>query len=337
MADEFDDFLMDRDQAQHAERVLRLWETHGPLLREQHELRGGMVWKKARGHEYSFRYFQDPDTGTKKFESQGRRSPESEAAQAAYFARRERVQAQVDRTAREVEMAGRMAQAFRMARFPATPARIVQGLWLEGYFDDRLMLMGATAILGYELKAGFLAPPSLFRGESLRIMVRDGIDERLGDVVERLTKAADADFAVVERSQDHLVLDGGRGGRIEVHTLTSLIQYLLDRGLDTDLFYDLLTGVAANPGWQGVAVARDARVMTVTTIDPRAHAVLTHATAITEPDPDRAELLTRRARLIRWVAEHRLELAFTPAQVNAFPDLWEGDVDREEQRRWGAI
>lgn len=335
MTDDFDDFLMDRDQAQHAERVLGMWHVHGPLLREQHELRGGMIWKKARGHEYLFRYFQDPDTGTKKFVSQGRRSPETEAAHAAYFARRERVQAQLDRTGGEVERAGRMAQALRMARFPATPARIVQGLWLEGFFDERLMLMGATAILGYELKAGFLAPPSLFRGESLRIMVRDDIDDRLADVVERLTKGADSDFAVVERSEDHLVLDGGRGGRIEVHTMTSLIQYLLDRGLDTDLFYDLLKGVVENPGWQGVAVARDAQAMSVTTIDPRAHAVLTHATAITEPDPDRAELLTRRARLIRWVAEERVGLSFTQRQISAFPGLWD-EAEREDDRVWGV-
>lgn len=335
MADDFDEFLMDRDQAQHAERVLGLWESHAPLVREQHKLRGGMIWKRARGHEYLFRYFQDTDTGAKKFVSQGRRSPETEAAHAAYFVRRERVQTHLDHTGGEVERAGRMAQALRMARFPATPARIVQGLWLEGFFDERLMLMGATAMLGYELKAGFLAPPSLFRGESLRIMVRDKIDDRLAEVVERLAKAADAGFAVVERSEDHLVLDGGRGGRIEAHTMTSLIDYLMDRGLDTNLFYDVLTGVMENPAWNGVAVARDAQVMSVTTIDPRAHAVLTHATALTEPDTDRAELLTRRAKLIRWVAEQRLGLAFTQRQISAFPDLWD-EADREAGLRWGT-
>lgn len=337
MIEDFDELLMEPDQSDHAERVLGLWQVHAPLLREQHELRGGMAWKRARGHEYLFRYFQDPTTGTKRFESKGRRSPETEAVSADYFSRREKVQGELDRMDRDVEMAGRMAQAFKMARMPATPARIVHGLWLEGLFDDRLRLMGATAIHAYELAAGFLAPPSIFRGESLRILIKDDIDDAVADAVIRLTQDADRAFELVDRDDAHLVLDGGRGGRIEVHVMHSLVGYLMDRGLDPDRFYDLLTAVAEPPAWRGVAVARDARIVPMATLDPRAHAMLTYATALTEPDADRAELLTRRARLIRWVAEERLGLTFTPRQIAAFPDLSEDDVAREDARRWGTI
>lgn len=336
MIDNFDELLMDRDQAEHAKRLLGLWNTHGPLLREQHELRGGMIWKKARGHEYSFRYFQDAATGTKKFVSQGRRSPETEAEQARYFERRSAVQTKLDGMEREVEMAGRMAQAFKIARMPATPARIVHGLWLEGFFDDRLKLMGATAIHAYELASGFLAPPSLFRGESLRILIRDDIDDDVADAVIRLTQDADRAFELVERDEVRLVMDGGRGGRIEVHVMHSLVGYLMDRGLDPDRFYDLLTAVAEPPAWRGAAVARDARIVPMATLDPRAHAMLTYATALTEKDEVRAELLLARARLIRWVAEERLGLGFTPRQVAVFPDLWDGP-DAEDDRRRLAI
>ncbi len=333
---DFDECQMGHEQAQHAQQVEALWASYGPLLREQHDLRGGMIWKKARGHEYLYRYLQDPETGTKRFDGQGRRSPETEATYAAYFARREKVQIRLDDLTRGVDVTGRMARAYKMARFPATAARIIHGLWLEGLMDERLSMMGATALLGYEIAARFVTPPSLVRGESLRILVRDKIDDRLAGVAVRLAQGADGDFSVMERDEDNLVLDGGRGGRIEFHTTSSLLSYLMARELDSDLLTQVLMAVTM-PAWHGVVVARDAQLTPVTSIDPRAHALLTYGTALTEPDEDRAELLTKRARLMAWVAEERLGLAFTPAQVNAFPDLWEGDVDREDQRRWGVI
>ncbi|MEJ1934839.1 hypothetical protein WDZ92_31955, partial [Nostoc sp. NIES-2111] len=144
---------MDEEQSEHAQRVRELWADRAPLLRLQHELRGGIIWKRARGHEYLYRYRQDTLTGSKVFEGRGRRSPETEAEHAEYLRRRDRVQEHLTRTDSTVETAGRIARAFRLARFPATPAQVVHSLWLEGLLDDRCRMMGATALFGYELEA----------------------------------------------------------------------------------------------------------------------------------------------------------------------------------------
>lgn len=321
---DFDDCQMDGEQAECASRVRELWASHAPLEQEAHALRGGIIWKKARGHDYLFRYFQDPLTGTKRFESKGRRSPDTEAEHARYLARRGRVQDLFAQSSEQVETVGRVARAFRLARFPATPAAVIRGLWLEGCFDEGLRLMGATAMFGYELEGEFLAPSALVRGESLRILASGAIDDRLAAFTTRLVTAADRDFSLVRHDRDHLVYDGGRGGRIELYSIAALSSYLADRGVGRDRV-DMVMDAVALPAWRGVAVARDARVLQLNSIDPRAHALLTHATAVTERDGNRAELLARRANLMAWAIRERMGLTFSDSQAEAFSDLVEDD------------
>lgn len=317
---ELSDSGMEEEQAAHASRLRKLWSTHAPLLREAHNLRGGIIWKKARGHEYLYRYFQDPLTGTKAFSGLGRRSPESEAEYVRYLSRREEVQGLLAQSMSRIENAGRIARALRFARFPSVPAEVVHGLWLEGLMDDRLRLMGATAMFAYELEAEILTPPALVRGESLRLLVQGVIDDRLADLATRLVTSSDRAFFEVRRDRDHLVFDGGRGGRIELHSTAALEAYLRDRGLNEDRI-DLVMDAMALPAWRGVAVARDARVVPLHAVDPRALTLLNLAAAATEPDQARADLLAKRAGFIAGDVLAGLRMDLGPHQAEAFMEL----------------
>ncbi|MEJ1935272.1 hypothetical protein WDZ92_34185, partial [Nostoc sp. NIES-2111] len=162
--------------------------------------------------------------------------------------------------------------------------------------------------------------------------VRDSIDERLADLALHFATQADRDFRLVRRDADHLVIDGGRGGRIELHSASGLRDYLRERGLGPGPTRVVMESTEMSP-WDGVAVARDARILSVTALDPRAHAVLTHATEMTERAGDRAELLRRRANLMGWVVRERMGLRFEPVQAAAFPELCDED-DREPEAIW---
>ncbi|MEG9527996.1 MAG: hypothetical protein MIL41_19890 [Hyphomicrobiales bacterium] len=307
---------MDEEQAVHAERVRGLWTSHAPLLREAHELRGGIIWKKARGHEYLYRYFQEPSTGRKEFVGLGRRSPETEAEHARYLSRRDAVQASLAQSTPRLENAGRVARALRLARLPSFAGEIIHSLWRDGLMDGRLRVMGSMAMFGYELDAETLVPSPLIRGNSLRFLVQGDIDDQLAEVTASLVTGAGRGFTPSRRGHGHLAFDG-QDGSVELHTLASLATELRDRDLDEDRI-DVVMETMALPAWQGVAVARNARVVPLVAIDPRAYVLLAAATAATEHDEGRADLLAKRAKFTGGAVLARVGVAFEPHQANLF-------------------
>ncbi|MEH3119788.1 MAG: hypothetical protein PGN25_19950 [Methylorubrum populi] len=311
---ELSDNGMDEEQAAHAGRVRELWTSHAPLLREAHDLRGGIIWKKARGHEYLYRYFQDPSTGRKAFVGLGRRSPETEAEHARYLSRRDEVQASLAQSAPRLENAGRVARALRLARLPSFAGEIVHGFWREGLMDDRLRVMGSMAMFGYELDAETLAPFPIVRGNSLRFLVQGEMDDLLAEVAATLVTSAGRGFAPSRLG--HLAFDG-QDGSVEFHTAASLATNLRDGDLDEDRI-DVVMETMTLPAWQGVAVARNARVVPLVAIDPRACALFALASAATEHDEERAELLAKRARFIGSAVLAKVGVALEPHHADLF-------------------
>lgn len=320
---------MDEEQAVHAEHVRGLWTSHAPLLREAHDLRGGIIWKKARGHEYLYRYFQEPLTGRKAFVGLGRRSPETEAEHARYLSRRDEVQASLAQSMPRLENAGRVARALRLARLPSFAGEIVHGLWRDGLMDGRLRVMGSMAMFGYELDAETLMPSPLVRGNSLCFLVQGDIDDPLAEVAASLVTSAGRGFTPSRRDHGHLAFDG-QDGSVEFRTVASLATDLRDRDLDEDRI-DVVVEAMALPAWQGVAVARNARVVPLVTIDPRAYALLTAAFAATDHDEERADLLAKRVEFIGSAVLAKVGVTFEPHQADLF-EAFEADQHLDRLR-----
>lgn len=129
------------------EIYLAYLQAHG----DHRSLRGGMHWKKIRGKDYLYRYWDRRGRG----ESLGPRSEHTEGLYAGYLRERREVGARLRRERQRLQEQARFCRAARINRVPRATARILRRLE-EDPAGRNLLVVGATAIYAYEAAAGVL-------------------------------------------------------------------------------------------------------------------------------------------------------------------------------------
>lgn len=131
--------LTDTRQAYEALR-----EVNGDLARR---FAGFMAWRRRGERDYLYRI------QGKSEKSLGPRSPETEAAEAAFREGKARAEAARKARLERVTTLARVNAALGLGRVPFMPARIISGLDELGLLGDHVMVVGTHAIFAYEAAA----------------------------------------------------------------------------------------------------------------------------------------------------------------------------------------
>jgi hypothetical protein len=303
---------MTRHQVEHLDEVRRLWLTFGPALRTKAGLTGGITWKKVKGADYLCRYWQDPETGKKKFTSLGRRSPETEEAYRMFMESRAVSQATISANADALALAGRVSKAYRVARMPVKTAEVIREFWLASLLDEDLMLIGGTALFAYEADTEVLAPAELAREDFLTFMVRHDLGpEFIARVQAAYEHVTGRSVKLLRgRQQIRMATDG-----MPIVTIITM-RHVFDQFADaTDFQIELLNEAFAMPATTGITVARDTRPVEITAPDLRAYALISYARGA------RDDVEMERSRFAAALVRERSPAQFDPRQEAAFPEV----------------
>jgi hypothetical protein len=242
------------------------WPEYGHSLRVVAATSGGMGWKTVKGVEYLVRHYRED--GKKKFTSYGRRSEETEAKLKHFEETTGRARQIVKDQRDDVALACRLAKAHGLARLPGRQAETLEWFWYTGV-TDRLSLFGGAALLAYEGKAGALAPADIVKEDRLQFIARTSDIATLG--LDEIAEACDVDRTgcAVKRGRDKITISTSDG---EPRAEIFLPQLFLHRAEDerTAAMYARALDL---PRWIGLTVARDARPISLTAVDPRAYAM----------------------------------------------------------------
>jgi len=269
---------MTSDQRRHLDALDGLWTRYAIAVRSREDFIGGMQWKGVGEAEYLTRYRPDPLTGKKVAKSLGRRSPATEKLYCDFTTHRDAVRTDLADLEPQIEMAGRIGKAVRLARLPSNLVDGLWNLWKAGLFGANVttMLGGATALMLYETKMRMLADASDIKEEDgPSFLILDG---------HRL----DWDFAMQFGS--HF---GGRKTHIETlecgserirvsvdgMTLTLYSRDAVESALEEmnapPNVAECVMDATQLPPIAGYALSRDARFAPLIAPDPRAYCLLT--------------------------------------------------------------
>jgi hypothetical protein len=242
------------------------WPEYGHSLRVVAATSGGMGWKTVKGVEYLVRHYRED--GKKKFTSYGRRSEETEAKLKHFEETTGRARQIVKDQRDDVALACRLAKAHGLARLPGRQAETLEWFWYTGV-TDRLSLFGGAALLAYEGKAGALAPADIVKEDRLQFIARTSHIATLG--LDEIAEACDVDRTgcAVKRGRDKITISTSDG---EPRAEILLPQLFLHRAED-ERTAEMYARALDLPRWIGLTVARDARPISLTAVDPRAYAM----------------------------------------------------------------
>jgi hypothetical protein len=298
------------------------WSSYGPALRDKFTLDGGMTWRKGAGGEFLYHYRVDAETGKKKWTALGLRSPATEATYKDFISRRGDARQTVLTSRDDIKLAGRLVKAHGLAKMPGKHAEVLRSFWLRS-LDDRMMLFGGHALLGYEISTGVLAPAPLVRDESLLFIVRNTPDdEAISDVKDAFEDAVGARVRVDEKRK-RTVLSGG-----DV-TVELWEKDCLSRRVDDEYQVQILEDALDAPAVTGLTVARDSQPVELKTLDPRSFAIAAYV--LGQDD----EIWAERAQFAGTVVRKRWPEPFGARQEESFPDVCLDPAERPPPRFFG--
>lgn len=109
-----------------------------------------MTWKTASGRDYLYRVVDRKGNAS----SQGRRSPETEAAYASFKATKAALQERLDQGGRTLAETAALYRALRLPLLPSPAAAILREADLRGLLGTRLLVVGTNALAAYAIEAG---------------------------------------------------------------------------------------------------------------------------------------------------------------------------------------
>jgi hypothetical protein len=273
--------LTDRQIAQLRE-LRDLWSCYGAALRAKAALAGGMTWKRVGGAEYLCTYWQDAGTGKKRWTSHGPRSADTEDRYRRYMDARSAARNMIAKSGDEIALMGKLAKTLGLARMPAPLAATVRAFWLAA-LDERLLLVGGTALYAYELAAEVLVPAALAREDGLTFLLRDeaGIDDAFAAEMTGAYAEAGAEAPAARRQDDGLSLTAAGMPSVSIVPRQRLLDEIerARTAAEDDWTAERLERRAGAlregfdlPALAGVAVAKDSKPVEIRAPDPRAYA-----------------------------------------------------------------
>ena len=246
-----------------------LWDRIGTVKPLVAEVTGAMGYKSVNGTEYLVRYWNDHQTGRKRFQSLGRRSEDTDHRLRAFMSEKTRLTSSLKDLERTLTRNCRLARACELLRVPAEVGAFLRELAARPSAFESVAIGGAYAVPAYEIRAGRRCDvPARRRKEPIRLTA-------FVEHVEELRYAeAFASMIGIEASQANLNEDE-TGIRIEA--------------LDGRSVAVLLRGAfefGDRPDVMAIAVAKDGAPAPIRAVDPSLWIEAEEMVGVTGADPD---------------------------------------------------
>ncbi len=181
---------------EQSRQFIDIGHAHAARRAAQHEFirsyRYAPRWRKVASKDYLYIGEQ----------SKGVRSPDTEAAFAAYSEAREALQSRLAALKTRLEEMAPVNIALRLGRVPKLPARILRALDAEGLLGRQLRVIGTHALFGYEAAAGDYFQSDLLATtdldlcwdakQRLVILAEDGSERTVLSILKRVDRSFDA-------------------------------------------------------------------------------------------------------------------------------------------------
>lgn len=179
----------------------QVWNALEEARRRMRAHAGTLVWREVSGREYLVKV--DGPASRRRTRSLGPRSPETEHILEEFTAGKQRAREMFKGTSARLGDMARLNRAMRLARVPATGAKVVRGLHAQGALGRSLTVVGTYALYAYEAAAGVFVNNSLLATGDMdvlfdaRRMLRLGYEEEPPSLLAML-KEIDASYTRVE-------------------------------------------------------------------------------------------------------------------------------------------
>ncbi|MBN1931794.1 MAG: nucleotidyltransferase domain-containing protein [Desulfobacterales bacterium] len=135
----------------------QLYEAYFEVLIKNQAYRGGMHWKKAKGHEYLFRTRDRYGYG----KSLGARSPETEKIITVFKHAKEDLKKRLATLKEKLNEQARFCKAAMLQRAPRIVTNILRILQQYNMLGKNLTVVGTNALYAYEAAAGIFLDTSV--------------------------------------------------------------------------------------------------------------------------------------------------------------------------------
>lgn len=186
--------LTDSQRAAYRDTA-ELYQAYLEAVSQHRLLKGGMHWKKIRGREYLYRYWDRFGHGG----SLGPRSPQTEQVWGDFSGQRQALAARLRGLRLRLAEQARFCRAALIHRIPTAAAKILRRLE-QHELEGTLLVIGPAAIYAYEFAAGvFLtgSGPQDLLVTAARGLTLSGNGPRSPDDLLRLLRRADRSYALV--------------------------------------------------------------------------------------------------------------------------------------------
>lgn len=159
--------------------TVQLYTTYREVLRKSRSYKGGMHWKKSKGHQYLFRTRDRTGYG----KSLGPRSPETEKILNDFQNSKKHIQQRLSNFKERIKEQARFCKAAMIQRVPRPITRILRLLDEQKLLGRNVMVIGTNAMYAYEAFAGVFFESSIMATGDMDI---------LWDIRPRLSIAVDS-------------------------------------------------------------------------------------------------------------------------------------------------
>jgi hypothetical protein len=175
--------------------ALEIYQALLEALRQDRPLKGGMHWKKIRGREYLYRYYDRYGHG----QSLGPRSDATEQRFAEFTRQRQEVGAQLRGLRLQLREQARFCRAALIHRVPQATAKILRHME-HHELGPQLLVIGTTALYAYEFAAGVFCtgpePANLLENSRRRLTLAGTGKVPAADFLD-LLRQGDRSFALL--------------------------------------------------------------------------------------------------------------------------------------------
>jgi hypothetical protein len=278
--------------------------------------KGGMHWKKIKGHEYLYKYRDRYGQG----HSLGPRSPATEALFHEFTRQRRELTALRQRRRREEDEIARFCRAALLNRVPEPVGRILRRLEQRAPGGAEVMVLGSQALYAYEFAAGVsLTAPKTS-------LLREGAGQRL---TLAASVSSPADLLQVLRRTDRSFQPRGDGWEavnrdgFQVRLITPLSPRGPSRNSQPGVPGGAadLTVLLNSPKFSQVVIDRRGRPATMLAPDPRvlARHLLRRSRQADRTSAQRDRDLLRATALAELILRYLPQYHFFAADLQGFP------------------
>lgn len=316
---------------------IQLYDAYIDAYHKSRAYRGGMHWKKVKGHEYLFKTIDRFGNG----KSLGPRSKETEETYRHFHRAKGEIKDRLKNISDRLKEQARFCRAALIQRVPKPVVRILRVLDEQKILGQNVSVVGTNIMYAYEAAAGVFLDRSILATQDIDLMwdTRPKLSLVIENEIEprgliSLLKKADRSFERMGRTKYRAVNKNGymvdliKAMPKDIRTDTN--QRMGDPGDLEAAEIRNLHWLISSPKFSQVVIGEDGLPVMMIGPDPRAFAL--HKIWLSNQN-DRDPLKKKRdlgqaLAVARLLMEYMPQFAFTSADLRMFPAHVRKEVDK---------